>query len=265
MAIDKVDLMFGYPVKLDENTFIYQPLLKDVIKDKIVLENVVEPFISLDKRLLEDVDVARSNLGILFEDMFVNFNAIKKMSNDESLDFEQFMFSPLGNLVALKRLLGSLQWLCRTNNIKLNIHDTIETGEIIINDTFTINRDNYEDIRSDIVKILDVDISDLKPKPKLSEFEQEMEKRFAVAEAEYRKQHNKKESAPIDIYTYVEYIVNYRYSKYNYNSIQDLTVYQIKNTFRYIQRQEASETDLSFRSSGNFEMKDKPKHWFFKD
>ena len=65
------------------------------------------------------------------------------------------------------------------------------------------------------------------------------------------------------IFTLVDYIVNNKYSQYNYNTVQDLTIYQIKNTFKYYQRQEAYDIEVRYRTSGNFKMDKKSEHWFF--
>ena len=68
----------------------------------------------------------------------------------------------------------------------------------------------------------------------------------------------------LTIFTLINYIIHYKDTQYNYDTIRDLTIYQIKNTFKYYQNQEMYELDMKYRTSGNFKMDKKTsEHWFF--
>ena len=47
-------LFFGLPIKLDENVTLYQPTLNEMIEQGFMIENILEPFITLDKRNFEN-------------------------------------------------------------------------------------------------------------------------------------------------------------------------------------------------------------------
>ena len=45
---------FGLPIKIDENVTLYQPTLNEMIEQGFMIENILEPFITLDKRNFEN-------------------------------------------------------------------------------------------------------------------------------------------------------------------------------------------------------------------
>ena len=47
-------LFFGLPIKIDENVTLYQPTLNEMIEQGFMIENILEPFITLDKRNFEN-------------------------------------------------------------------------------------------------------------------------------------------------------------------------------------------------------------------
>ena len=47
-------LFFGLPIKLDKNVILYQPTLNEVLEKGFMIENILEPFVTLDKRNFEN-------------------------------------------------------------------------------------------------------------------------------------------------------------------------------------------------------------------
>ena len=97
-----------------------------------------------------------------------------------------------------------------------------------------------------------------------------MEKLFEQKKRKYKKKYGKKKEKKvknkdnITIFTLINYIIHYEYTQYNYTSVRNLTIYQIKNTFKYYHGQEMYDIDMKYRTSGNFKMdKKSADHWFF--
>ena len=136
----------------------------------------------------------------------------------------------------------------------------------MINKSYKIDRSNYEEVKWIICDIFDTDMK-IEKKPQMSEEEKRLnelfEKKKKAYEEAYGREAREGNNKKITIFTLVNYIVNNKNSQYNYNTIQDLTIYQIKNTFKYYQSQESFDIDIKYRTSGNFKMDKKSQHWFF--
>lgn len=266
--LSKETLLFGKPIKLSKDFYMSQPKLKHILDKDLTVEAIVEPFITLDKRLVEGAEEVEdiSNFDLFILEMIENYPQVQQLFKEE-ISFEDYLNSPFALLLVSIRMRNSLRFIFDTDEVNyiFDYKDLKKSYISINNDAFKIDRDNYDDIREIICDIFDVDISGIKPKPKLTEFELEMQKRFESAKKEYENAYNKNEEDEVITTTMlVDYIVNFKHSKYSYDSIQDLTVYQIKNIFKSYQNQEAYDTELQYRSSGNFTFKSEAKHWFFK-
>ena len=147
--------------------------------------------------------------------------------------------------------------------------DTTDKNYILINKSYKINRDNFEDFKNLVCEILDTEIKIEKKPQKKSEEDNELLSLFEKKKAEYEKKYKKKPKKDknkdnLTIFTLINYIIHYKDTQYNYDTIRDLTIYQIKNTFKYYQNQEMYELDMKYRTSGNFKMDKKTsEHWFF--
>ena len=117
-----------------------------------------------------------------------------------------------------------------------------------------------------VCDIFDTDMK-IEKKPQMNEEDKAMHDLFEQRKKAYKEAYGREAREGNDkkmtIFTLVDYIINNKYSQYNYNTIQDLTIYQIKNTFKYYQRQEAYDIEVRYRTSGNFKMEKKSEHWFF--
>lgn len=271
LKVQEEKLYFGLPIKLNDKVSIYQPTLREILENDFSFEELIEPFMTLDKQNFESEkdNESLNNFDIFFLQILMGY--IDVLKKNENINLYDWLNSPLSNGLVIKRLIKVFRFLFRTDDIDLYICDGIldnpKDNYILINKSYKINRETYEEIKWIVCDIFDTDMKIEKKKP-VSEEEDELAKRFAQKKAEYEKAYGReartgKNKDKITIFTLVNYIVNNKYSQYDYNSVQDLTIYQVKNTFKYYQSQEVYDIDMQYRTSGQFKMDKKNEHWFF--
>lgn len=274
-------LFFGLPIKIDENVTLYQPTLNEMIEQGFMIENILEPFITLDKRNFENEENNDkiNNFDMLFVQLILAYMQYLDTEKDNinKLTLSNWINSDKSNILVIKRLIEVVKFLCKTDDVVLYIEnivngtlDTTDKNYILINKSYKINRDNFEDFKNLVCEILDTEIKiEKKPQKKSSEEEDELLSLFEKKKAEYEKKYKKKPKKDknkdnLTIFTLINYIIHYKDTQYNYDTIRNLTIYQIKNTFKYYQNQEMYELDMKYRTSGNFKMDKKTsEHWFF--
>lgn len=273
-------LFFGLPIKIDENVTLYQPTLNEMIEQGFMIENILEPFITLDKRNFENEENNDkiNNFDMLFVQLILAYMQYLDTEKDNinKLTLSNWINSDKSNILVIKRLIEVVKFLCKTDDVVLYIENivngtlnTTDKNYILINKSYKINRDNFEDFKNLVCEILDTEIKiEKKPQKKSSE-EDELLSLFEKKKAEYEKKYKKKPKKDknkdnLTIFTLINYIIHYKDTQYNYDTIRNLTIYQIKNTFKYYQNQEMYELDMKYRTSGNFKMDKKTsEHWFF--
>lgn len=264
MKIKEQTLYFGLPIPFDKNTILYQPTLKEVLMADMVFEELLEPFITLDKRHFEEENL--EDFDFFFVQIIMGYiEAIQKYGEIELIDWIE---SDLSNNLVIKRLINVIKFLFRTEDVKLHITkgivDELEKNYILINKSYKIDRETYPILKEVVCKIFDTEIN-IEKKQDEKEVS-ELDRLFAERKAQFEKTHGKKKEKNKDnmtIFKLINYIIHNKFSQYDYNTIQELTIYQIKNTFKYYQSQETYEMDLQYRSSGQFKMESKGEHWFF--
>ncbi len=274
-------LFFGLPIQLDENTAIYQPTLNDMIEKNFSVERILEPFITLDKRRFEQEleNNKISNFDMLFVQIVIGY--IQYLAEvKEDIGLTEWINSKESNWLVVKKLIEVLKFLMKTDDISLHISDiskdligNLEGNYIIINKSYKIDRDTFDDLKYLICEMLDTEINidtvSLEKEVKKSAEELRLDKLFEQKRKEYEKKYGKKKKKEknkdnITIFTLINYIIHYEYTQYNYISVRNLTIYQIKNTFKYYHGQEMYDIDMKYRTSGNFKMdKKSADHWFF--
>lgn len=273
-------LFFGLPIKIDENVTLYQPTLNEMIEQGFMIENILEPFITLDKRNFENEENNDkiNNFDMLFVQLILAYMQYLDTEKDNvnKLMLSNWINSDKSNILVIKRLIEVIKFLCKTNDVTLCLEnivngtfDTTDKNYILINKSYKINRDNFEDFKKLVCEMLDTEIKIEKKPQRKSEEENELLSLFEKKKAEYEKKYKKKPKKDknkdnLTIFTLINYIIHYKDSQYNYDTIRNLTIYQIKNTFKYYQNQEMYELDMKYRTSGNFKMDKKTsEHWFF--
>ena len=270
-------LFFGLPIKLDKNVILYQPTLNEVLEKGFMIENILEPFVTLDKRNFENEQDNEkiNNFDMLFIQMILAYMQYLEKEKDNKLTLSEWVNSDKSNVLVVKRLMEIIKFLCRTNDVILHMEDlskgllgNTEENYILINKSYKINRDTFEDFKNLVCEILDTEIN-IEKKPRKSKEESELDKLFEERRLAYEKKFKKKQKREknkdnLTIFTLINYIIHYKDTQYDYNSIKKLTIYQIKNTFKYYHSQEMYELDMKYRTSGNFKMDKKTsEHWFF--
>lgn len=276
--INEYQLYFGLPIQLGEKVYLNQPTLREILNSKLSLEEIVEPFISLDTR---NFPKEKDNKNLKNFDMFytqILIGYINYMTEKgEQIDINDWLQSEDSNGLVVKRLIKVLKFLFKTDDIEFvipnGIKSEVEEIYITVNKSYKINRETYETVKEMVFEILDTHIEfkqkteeELERERELDEYNRKLEAKRKAWEEKHGKKLKKskeKNSEKLNIFTLANYIIHSQFSQYNYNTIQDLTIYQIKNTFKYYQSQETYQMDMSYRTSGNFEMKNKAEHWFF--
>ena len=277
--LDQQVLFFGLPIKLDENTMLYQPTLNEILEKDFHIENILEPFIALDKRNFknEEKNDKVDNFNILFIQVilgYIQFLTDEPTKTPPSL--KEWIESANSDWLVVKKLIKVLKFLCKTEDIILQMSDFSKENEnslnenyILINKSYKINRDTFEDLKDLVCEILDTEINIERKKEEdidVSELGDLFEQKRKQYEKKYGKKKQKKEKNKdnLTIFTLINYIIHYENTQYDYNSIKQLTIYQIKNTFKYYHSQEMYQLDMKYRTSGNFKMENKTsEHWFF--
>jgi hypothetical protein len=277
--LDQQILFFGLPIKLDENTMLYQPTLNEILEKDFHIENILEPFIALDKRNFknEEKNDKVDNFNILFIQVilgYIQFLTDEPTKTPPSL--KEWIESANSDWLIVKKLIRVLKFLCKTEDIILQMSDFSKENEnslnenyILINKSYKINRDTFEDLKDLVCEILDTEINIERNKEEdmdVSELGDLFEQKRKQYEKKYGKKKQKKEKNKdnLTIFTLINYIIHYENTQYDYNSIKQLTIYQIKNTFKYYHSQEMYQLDMKYRTSGNFKMENKTsEHWFF--
>lgn len=273
-------LFFGLPIKLDENVTLYQPTLNKMIEQGFMIENILEPFITLDKRNFENEENNDkiNNFDMLFVQLILAYMQYLDLEkeNSKKLTLSDWINSDKSNMLVIKRLIEVVKFLCNTNDVVLHLDDgvndilnTTDKNYISINKSYKINGSTFEGFKNIVCEILDTEIK-IEKKPQKTEEELYLDNLFEKKKLEYESKYKKKKLKKaknkdnLTIFTLINYIIHYEHTQYDYNSIRNLTIYQIKNTFKYYQGQEMYDLDMKYRTSGQFKMDKKTsEHWFF--
>ena len=232
-------LLFGLPIELEHGLgTIKQPLLKDFNSfdinrflrifnmDKLFPQKEFEGFKTLDKIMLFS-SITKDGVG-------------KGIYND---------------------FFKSLSILYETEDIKLTIDDTKENFDqyiIIIDDIYKIDRHNFGYLCNIILQITGSEVQ-TDEKGEMTE----IEKKIAQRRREFELAHPKKDEDTYTIYDLANYIIHTDETNFTYDSIQELTIYQLKNTFQMYSLKESYKTFMQYKTSGGFEIDEERKHWFF--
>ena len=190
-------LFFGLPIKIDENVTLYQPTLNEMIEQGFMIENILEPFITLDKRNFENEENNDkiNNFDMLFVQLILAYMQYLDTEKDNinKLTLSNWINSDKSNILVIKRLIEVVKFLCKTDDVALYMENivngtlnTTDKNYILINKSYKINRDNFEDFKSLVCEILDTEIKiEKKPQKKSSEEEDELLSLFEKKKAEY--------------------------------------------------------------------------------
>ena len=247
-------LLFGLPIKIKNLGTIYQPTLSDYINNGIDIQSFMGLFNIKIDLLVKDSE------GLKNFDFF-----LLQMTQGEK-----------GNLYIFQ-LIKYLKLLYKTDKVEfIGIkEDDLNSVGILVkvnNEEYFINRENYDKL-ADIILIMLGSGNNIKEKElkeelneidlKIAKRRKEFERKKAEREAKIKKE-NTNDDNSLTILDLMNYIIHTDNTQYNYNTILNLTVYQIINTFKLYQMKEVYKTNMDYRTSGNFKIEEEVNHWFFK-
>ena len=161
--INEYQLYFGLPIQLGKDVYLNQPTLREILNSKLSLEEIVEPFISLDTR---NFPKEKDNKNLKNFDMFytqILIGYINYMTEKgEQIDINDWLQSEDSNGLVVKRLIKVLKFLFKTDDIEFvipnGIKSEVEEIYITVNKSYKINRETYETVKEMVFEILDTHI-----------------------------------------------------------------------------------------------------------
>lgn len=238
--INEGKLLAGVPIEIPNMGIVYPPKLKDFMDfDFLEFKNVF----SIRKELIIDTIGENSEY----------YNKIK--------DFD--LIPAFGKE---RTLIRALKLLYKTDDVKF-LKDLYVVSIKVGNNKYYINRDNYTEFSNMILIMLHDgnNIADEKVKEELTEFELKAmrgRRKLEKKRAERRKERNEEENV-ITIFDIANYVMHSDESRFDYQSILDLTIYQLINTLNQYQAKEKYKTLMSYKTSSNFKVEENINHWFF--
>ena len=90
----------------------------------------------------------------------------------------------------------------------------------------------------------------------------ERKKREFERKKRLREIEQNKDKKQIGIFDLANYLIHVD-SKYTYDNVLDLTIYQLINSYQIYQQKENYDLFVKYKTNGNFKIEDELKHWFF--
>lgn len=224
---------------------IRQLTLNDFIDSNVDMGIFIQPFI-----LNKDVMFNKSD------------NVDKILQNVKDLSF-LFLYEQLSKQVIIGTLLKSLSMIYKTNKVyvdKSSIAIIVEDG--INNTKCIINDDNFHILSTIVCEMMGIskkDITQSKPQKEMTDIEKEFERR----RQKYLQMQNAKKPKKSDGYTILD-IANIviHSSNMSYDEVFNLTIYQLKNSFKALTKKDSYMVNLLHRISQKFDTsKEKFVHW----
>lgn len=255
--IKKEKLLFNMPIELEGLGTIHQPTLDTLIEKDFDLNRMVRAFKINKEMLFENSKLDIKNFDIFFLPYLSDHININDLLSCEIIKL-------------LNDLMKSLAILYKTDNIKISIDKNVEKLDfnifnININDEIVINRNNYDHLCNIVQVILNITKNDKVENKVMSEYERIAEEKRKKFEERINKQKEdeKENENTFTIYDAANYLIHVDESKYTYESIRKLSIYQLKNSFTLYSQKDRYKENVQYKVSGNFEIDDF-SHWFFK-
>jgi hypothetical protein len=224
---------------------IKQPTLNQFIDLEIDVTRFLQPFI-LDKNVI--------------------FNNNKDMSNllDDVKDLSfLFLYEQLTKHSIISNLLSSLSVIYNSTNVyvsKSSISIIVESG--IDGEKYVIDDTNFHILSTVVCEMMGINKKDMKSselKTEMTDIEREFERR----RQKYMQMQNSNKPKKSEGYTILD-IANIviHFSGLSYNEVFDMTIYQLKNSFKILVKKDNYMVNLLHRISQKFDTsKEKFVHW----
>lgn len=228
----------------DESVLIPQPLISDVVDigedefNRILLPFILTPEMVFSGAEDEEELVEKFHIYELF---------FMELENDTKL---------LDNIFegqdSLEVLMESLSYFFKTDNVKL----LKNRKKIIINDSYLIDKGNFDDVRKSIQSVTcrkDVEVE--KPPRNMTERQKGIWDKLQKGR---RRTAEKNALHMQDLISYVSLGGN---SYISLDKIDKMTFYQLQHAYKSIIGKDSYEIGMSYKLSAKFDVKDDVKHW----
>lgn len=226
-------LITGLPINLGKMGVLYQPTIEDMLMKGITNKEIIQPFLV--------------HIGLLIKDENSELFGILK-------NFDLFFLEKNNLLTSLK---SSLSVLYRTDNIRTSDDKLLENKKIIIDDSFIIDRDNYDDLTDVVFKMFFAQRPTKSEEEKVNLPTEKHRKIWETMQNKKKKKALKEEMNLCDIIN----VVSHGSVFIPYEQIRRLTYYQLLNSYKTIMKIENYKEFTQFKLSPKFEIKSDMKHW----
>jgi len=233
------------PLKKYNLGVIKQLTLNNFIDYEMDINEFIQPFI-LNKNVM----------------LNKNDNIDKFLQDVKDLSF-LFLYEQLTNYSIISNLLKSLSMIYQTKNvyvdkenIAITVIDKSNTNKYIIND------DNFSILSTIVCEMMGVDrskVEKIEPKKEMSDIEKEFERRRQKYQ-QLQQQNKVDKSNEYTILDIANIVVHF--SGLTYGQVFDMTIYQLKNSFKVLAKKDSYMVNLLHRISQKFDTsKEKFVHW----
>ena len=223
----------GEPLQIGKGISIYQYKVKDILSDNMYNANLFPFIITTDYFLKKDASIKTSLEGF--------FKIDEKTGK---FKFEE------GGIPLLTFLISGLKKFLKVDDVNITVEKNI-----VLNKEFVINENNFEDIATMIAKINGRErIKELIPPEHLTDAQREV---WIKTMTGRRKKAEKESLSMTDM---VNVLIHFN-GNYNYESVLNLTLLQLYNSFNVLMKRDKFDRYYQLYSSGQFEMKNHEEHW----
>lgn len=235
--------LFGLDIPLEQYNLgvIKQPKLIDLINKDKDLQDVYIPF------LMNDYAIENS------KDKIELSKLIKEVG---SLTFFITMSYQMKRVEMINSLIDSLKFLYQTDNVNLGSKNITIDNHIVIDDS------NFDTLTNVILEMFKIDKSKIDFKSKEEDLYAGLSEEMIIAKKKYLERVGKSKKKEGISFVDIVNIIIHSNNTIDYNSVLNMTIFQIKNTFEIINAKESYEFNKLVRISPKFDTsKEKHEHW----
>ena len=232
----------GKDIPLDDYNLgtIKQLTLNEFIDANIDINEFIQPFVLNKKVMLNKSDSIDQVLQSVGDLTFL------------------FLYEQLTQYSIVSNLKKSLSMIYKTDNIYISN----EKVSIVINGDYIIDDSNFSTLATVVCEMMGIDIEEtqeVKPQTEMSEVEKEFERR----RQKYLQMQKAKKEKKSDGYTILDIAnVVIHFSSWTYDEVFNMTIYQLKNSFKALVKKDGYMVNLLHRISQKFDTsKEKFVHW----
>lgn len=234
----------GLPIKCKDLGIIYQPTIREMFESGITQNELIMPFIALEKVFIES-------------DFYSKFQVIKELYTlSEMLDAAKVEV-----LSVYFSVIESLKILYKTNDINFVKMDDCDGILIRCKDyNCAVNVNNFDSLCNIIFEMFCINRNDLfKEDGEIWKENTGCEREKKAIEYFKNKNKKKKEKETLHLWDYINIVANL--GNHTYDDVLNMTYYQLINSYRTLVTLQKYNEELGYRWSFKFNIEDKQKNW----